>query len=125
MEKNYQSTGLEILLKLKEFVQFGLGITGILTVSPYIIPTSIRFMKEVSATYDPTSTTYDPTTSETTAQDVGGLLGLFIGAFVDVAQLHAYSQMVNNGYPEVLAIPIATNAASGIYELIRLRYKRA
>ncbi len=51
----------------------------------------------------------------------GGMLGM-IGI---AGQMTVYNEVYKKGYPEALLIPVATNVASGIYELTRYSYNKA
>jgi len=81
--------------------------------TPYMLPTAVRNYRDGSSEGKLGNPKYEQ------AQYAGALTGFFGGIGADVAQMAGYLYLDFNGHPEVLAIPVATNVASGIYELGR------
>jgi len=100
---------------LKAFSEYTLGIGSLMLAIPYIVPTAVRNFRNV-----------DENTSKTTlAEDIGGYTGTACGILADIGQLGGYYYVAKEGYPEFLLIPVATNLASGIYEIGRKMYNDA
>lgn len=58
-------------------------------------------------------------------QEIGLYAGFITGVVSWSAQTAAYSYAARNGHSEALLIPVATNVASGVYEIGRFMYNRA
>ena len=100
---------------VKEFRDMAIGNTVLFATSPYYISTTIRVLREAE----------DGQTKFTRAQDCGGYLGCCMGIAAIVGQSIGYNYLTAHDHPGVLAIPVATNAISGIYELGRKAYMNA
>jgi hypothetical protein len=93
---------------LGDFAFFCAGIAGIFNVPPYILPTVI--INTIEARKKPISRNYAPI-EYTRSQDIGGYTGLSLGFASLIGQVYAYGHN-----PKYLAIPLATNILSGLYE---------
>lgn len=100
---------------LKKFGAFAGGVCGAIIVIPYCIPTAIRGLRE----------TESQTGQLTLAENVAGWTGAIPGAAIDVVQGCGYHYLATHNHPEVLAVPVATNVVSGLYEVSRAVYKNA
>lgn len=102
---------------------FGQGLYGT-TIAPYIIPTSYRFMRNIAKECDE-----HPSKNTNPIGDIiGGLSGLATGVVGWLVSIGLYADISLNKehpHPEILAIPIATNLASGVYEIGRVTYRNA
>lgn len=101
---------------LKQFGFFGVSMFGIVITAPYYIPTAIREAIHINAGKYPSG-------KYSLAQNLGGWTGLLGGITADIGQVLGYSYLSSHEHPEVIAIPLATNAFSGIYELSRKAYR--
>jgi hypothetical protein len=104
--------------KLKQTGGNFLTAVGLVSVCPYILPTTIRGVKDAK-TSSSGETEFDAT------HHVGYSTGLLGGLALDVVQITGYSYAVENDHPEALLIPVVTNVASGVYEVGRSMYKNA
>ena len=100
---------------LKDFGACAGGIAGVMLAIPYIIPTTVRDFRNSNG----------DTGGNSLAQNIGGYTGVFSGLVADIGQVLGYSYAVKENHPEFLLIPIATNAASGAYEIGRKMYFNA
>ncbi len=98
----------------------GLGV-GLLEISkiPYIIPTYVRQSKELK---EKNLGDYHLEKSE-----IAGLLASFIASGVGfIGQIALYEHLVKETkHPEIWLVPVATNVASGLYEIGRKMYNNA
>lgn len=107
---------------LKDFGVLAAQMSIGLTIAPYLMPSLIRTGKEVSRDIEAGRR---KKREFTIAEDCGAFTGLVAALAVNVGQVYLYSSLANNEHPEVLAIPVATNVVSGMYELVRSSYKNA
>jgi len=99
---------------IKEFSKTALGMGLTIVTAPYMIPTAVRKYRDVESS----ERKFEHPTHEQ-AQYAGAITGFFGGIGMEIAQLAGYVYLRYHDHPEVLAIPVATNVASGIYELGR------
>ena len=153
MENKYKPNAREVLTELyrfakeeelpriekstKEFLKYLMGTAAVLTLSPYAIPTVRRLAMEGQPCTDNTPinnpipdnntsvTIPDNVVSNTHAENWGIGLGLISGIAIDTGQVLGVYYAAQHGHYEVLFIPVATNVASGLYELGRKVYKKA
>ncbi len=104
--------------KLKQTGKNFLVGAGLLSICPYVLPTTIRGVKDLESSSSE-ETLFDST------HHVSFSTGLLSGLALGVAQVMGYSYAAENGHPEALLIPLATNVASGIYEIGRSMYDGA
>jgi len=94
---------------------FGEGFVKMF-LAPYALPTLIRTFRDIKKEYSDLST----------KQKIGFFSGVGLGSLTDICQVAGYYNMsVNEGIPEVLLLPLATNVFSGIYELGRWRINKS
>lgn len=99
-----------------EFSSYFFQIAGLIMVAPYIIPTAVRSLWEIID---------EPVGDYSVAQNMGGNVGAWTGIVLDVGQVGGYVYAAREGHPEALLIPVATNTASGVYELGRMGWNNA
>jgi len=126
MEENYNPSGKEVLKEihsmitskftkksLKEFAFSSVKITRDVLALTYAAPTMYRKVKNNKE-------------GETSlAEWVGGFTGLAIGLAADVGTVLEYHYNLKQSHPNLWLIPVATNLASGGYEIGRKLYKDA
>jgi hypothetical protein len=95
---------------VKDFGAMAVVTPFFLNALPYMLPTTVRKFKTASLT---------PKTYFTTAQNTGGYVGFGVGAVSLIVQVKLYQAAIENGYGGMCLIPLGTNAASGVYELVR------
>jgi hypothetical protein len=101
---------------LKDFVGMYAVGTAFMVGMPYAIPTYARgFKNHENSDYD----------LEMNAQIVGEIGGIVTGVVADIGQVVGYGYAVKEDHPEFLLIPVATNIASGVYEIGRKMYNNA
>jgi hypothetical protein len=88
-----------------------------LVISPYIVPSVIRTLREA----DERSKLENYPNKFTMSDNVTYTTGIFTGFYLDFLQVMGYSFAVDNEHPEVLGVPIITNIASALYERVRNR----
>jgi len=137
MEEEYQPTKKEVLGEMwdgvrssftkekaskvgkpfKEFGNAGLEVGWTLLTMPYVIPSFVRGCKD-----DAVKPSYE---FDSNAEMVGAYTGCIGGLVADVGQIVGYAYAVKHDHPEILLIPVATNVASGLYEIGRKMYGNA
>lgn len=106
---------------LKDFGVYSGDIAVKVALAPYAIPTGVRKIEE-SESDGRVSKDWD---DYSLAQKVGSWAGAYGGIAIDIGQIVGYYLLAKNDHPEALAIPVATNLISGVYELGRLSYRNA
>jgi len=91
----------------------------VLNITPYIIPTGVREIKDMRINDG------SPPKKLTVSEKIGFTTGLITGFTGDLVQLGLYSALVATNHPEALLIPFTTNLASGAYEIGRKGYRNA
>jgi len=101
-----------------------LASVGALTVvAPYVIPREARcWMASFRRSHSSSVGSADAAESLNSPESLGILSGLFGGALCNLGQVTAYVHLALDGRPELLLVPVATNVASGLYELGLLAY---
>ncbi|MEI6731734.1 MAG: hypothetical protein WCK90_03575 [archaeon] len=155
MTEQYQPSGREVLGEITDGITNGVkkvvnmntlksmgkaaaiivGVPLVVNSLPYWIPTLIRLNKGLSSpaagrnaennnrnNNEPDGqNTNEPSFLEKTAWAV-----CVVGVPVSIiGQIYAYSYAIEQGYGKALLIPVATNIASGLYEIGRKVYKSA
>lgn len=122
-KNNIKRLGQEIIDGGKMFL---LG-TASLAVLPYALPSSVKVLIECEAERKSFKVKVKDVRSSISAysEDMGVVSGLVAGVTLNIGQVMAYNYLVKNNHPEVLLIPLATNAVSGIYEGGRYLYRKA
>tara|TARA_Y100000310_G_scaffold272554_1_gene287615 strand:- start:15356 stop:15814 length:459 start_codon:yes stop_codon:yes gene_type:complete len=103
--------------KLKETGKYSIATIGFFSLCPYILPTTIHWIR------DGKFFLYQET--KHTACNVGLIIGAVTGIALDIAQTVGYLHALEYDHPEVLLIPVVTNAVSGICEAGRKVYNNA
>jgi len=104
---------------LKDFGGYCGFVFSLVSIAPYIIPSTIRSLNEPSSPED-------KETSMNKAEEVGAFTGLGGGVIGWFVQLGSYVHIADKyNLPEIGLIPVATNVLSGIYEFGRHSYKKA
>lgn len=112
----------EIGESLKEFLAVAGKTTIYLTLGPYAISTFSR--KSFDALVEAQKAGYCRYSPLPEAAPFPTAIGVFSGVVIDLGQLIGYAYFAVNDHPEVLAIPVATNVLSKMYELGRSTYDR-
>ncbi len=105
----------DIGVKLKQTGEGFISMNVFLNICPYILPTTIQGVREVSQTENKNSR----------AENVGLSIGLVTGLALDAAQVIGYKYAIQHDHSEALLIPVITNVASGVYEVGRKMYTKA
>lgn len=83
--------------------------------APYMIPTSIRSLKEKNT---------DNLTYEVNRYTQGGFMyGSSLGVLLTGYEIAYYLEEINKGNLEIMVIPLMTNLVSGLYESLK-HYKK-
>ena len=111
MTEKYEPKLEEIIEEIKsQCIDFGRSFAseGLnVALAPHFLPTSMRKGIEYA------------TDCSSNKSHVGSVMGLCVGLYALASQSYAYYHFAKNGHPEILAVPIVTNLASGIYELYK------
>ena len=124
MVENYNPTRKEVLReafsevslknigsKLRQVGTNFIGVVSAASICPYISPTAFRVWKE------------DKSSGKNDVADKIELTAGLLGAIaITYAQAEGYLYAVEHDHPEALLIPVATNVASGVYEIGRKIY---
>jgi len=86
---------------------------------PYFIPTAANKTDECLSNACPFENQ-----KLSLAEKTGIATGVIVGGVLDAAQICGYHHLAKKGHPEVLAIPVATNVISGLYEWYKSAKKR-
>ena len=119
--------GLKTIFKTlpdKETIGYFTATVGVINLIPYSIPSTIRILNssEDIDTIIGKKLTDCFTKAIYEDKDTVVSLGFLAGGFGLIGQISAYITAIENGYPEVLLIPVISNAFSGINEIVR-KYK--
>jgi hypothetical protein len=128
MAEEYQPTRIEILSEiwngvrrcgksLKDFGKYARKQGELMLTIPYIIPTAVRNIRNAKSDGD--------LSKYSLAKNIGGITGVIGGLVADIGQVVGYGYAVKEDHPEFLLIPVATNVASGVYEIGRKMYANA
>ena len=102
------------LRRVAEFLPTSLGAAAALVAMPYAVPSSVRMARNLAAETG--------SGQPLDAGQAGVFAGIAVGLSADIGQLIGYFYLARNDHPEALLLPLATNAASGVYELGRHLY---
>ena len=109
--ENFSKVGKSV----KEFSEFYIVGNMFMAITPYIMPYLVRRLKEHKQGSEDLSM----------AGFLGGTIGLVTGGMLTIGQIQIYQFAMTQDHSEVLLIPVATNAVSGVYEIGRKMYKNA
>lgn len=115
-DSTYKGDFLRAGNAFKQFGFLSVGFGGLIALGPYAIPTLIRTMNGERLFTDG---------KYPSVERFGSLIGAAIGVSAIIGQTVGYNYLATHDHPEALAIPIATNIVSGIYELGRKSYRSA
>lgn len=110
MFKDVKSFGKKVsnIRNIKDFSVSLIGSTFVTGTYPYIIPRVYRAFKEHTSSC---------TSQQNRAEEYGMGPGIVLGICSWFAQMWGYGYLASKGHAKALLIPLATNLASGIYEL--------
>jgi len=94
--------------------------TSLIALMPYRIPTIVRDFRE----YDASGRLENGIWKKASSEKIGASLGIVLGLSSWALQAAGYQYLCNHGHSEALALPLATNVISGVYELGRRHYKK-
>ena len=105
--------------KIKSVAEFSASAArcvSALFVIPYILPTSVRQIKEYKD---------EPLQTLSASQNARIGVGFGLGVVTYLGEFIGYAYAATDDHPELLAIPVATNILSGVYEVGRMQYNKA
>jgi len=106
---------------LKDFGAYAVGTGGRMLAFLYIAPTVVRIIRDPK----PDKPDSDSSPYYSSAEIIGGYTGTIGGIVADFGQVVGYTYAATEDHPEFLLIPVATNVASGVYEIGRKIYSDA